>query len=227
MSILAIDIGGTKFTMAVFDERRMVARESRVTDREGGREWLTGQIADIVAEWKPKYSWTACGIGFGGPVDYKSQSVVLSTHVGGWSGFSLPEFVAERAGVPVIMDNDANVGALGEAAYGAGKGCDPLFSEIAAFHPRFAIAAPPPYIVRMVRTPRELAERMAQRRTAQRADDGYRRETFALPREAARERARQYLIDYPKAAYFSAVESWRELPDGRIEFTMRRRPNAD
>ncbi|MDZ4801657.1 MAG: ROK family protein [Bryobacteraceae bacterium] len=127
MSILAIDIGGTNFTMAVFEAGRMIARESRATDRVGGREWLTGQIAEVIEAWKPMHSWTACGIGFGGPVDFASQAVVLSTHVGGWDGFSLREFVEAAAGVPVVMDNDANVGALGEWVYGAGKGCDPLF----------------------------------------------------------------------------------------------------
>jgi hypothetical protein len=32
---------------------------------------------------------------------------------------------------------------------------------------------------------------------------------------------------YPKAAYMTEIEQWRELPDGRIEFTMRRLPSAD
>ena len=43
----------------------------------------------------------------------------------------------------------------------------------------------------------------------------------------ARTRARDFLNRYPKAAYMSAVESWRELPDGAIEFTMRRLASAD
>ncbi len=72
--------------------------------------------------------------------------------------------------------------------------------------------------------PRELADRMAARR---RPDDGYLRETFTLPRETARSKARAFLTRYPKAAYMSGVESWRELPDGSIEFTMRRLPSAD
>jgi glucokinase len=127
MSVLAIDIGGTKFSMAVFDRGEMVARESRATEREGGREWLTGQIAEVIAAWKPRYQWTGCGIGFGGPVDYPSQQVVLSTHVGGWAGFDLVDFVRRQADVPAVMDNDANVGALGEWKYGAGRDCDPLF----------------------------------------------------------------------------------------------------
>ena len=76
----------------------------------------------------------------------------------------------------------------------------------------------------MVRRPRDLADRMAARR---KPDDGYLRETFTLPREGARTKARDFLTRYPKAAYMSSVESWRELPGGNIEFTMRRLPSAD
>ncbi|ABQ37423.1 hypothetical protein [Bradyrhizobium sp. BTAi1] len=72
--------------------------------------------------------------------------------------------------------------------------------------------------------PRDIASRMAARR---RMGDGYVRDTFKLPREEARAKARDYLTRYPKAGYMSAVESWRELPDGAIEFTMRRLPSAD
>jgi hypothetical protein len=76
----------------------------------------------------------------------------------------------------------------------------------------------------MASRPRDLADRMAARH---KPDDGYLRETFSLPRGEARARARDFLTRYPKAAYMSAVESWRELPDGGIEFTMRRLPSAD
>jgi hypothetical protein len=76
----------------------------------------------------------------------------------------------------------------------------------------------------MVSRPRDLADRMAGRR---KLEDGYLRETFVLPRERARTRARDFLTRYPKAAYMSSVESWRELPDGEIEFTMRRLRSAD
>ena len=73
--------------------------------------------------------------------------------------------------------------------------------------------------------------RIASRRAAPaascRASIAYRRETFALPREAAREKAREMFRRYPKAAYMTVIESWRELPDGAIEFTMRRLPSAD
>ena len=72
----------------------------------------------------------------------------------------------------------------------------------------------------MASRPRDLADRMAGRR---KLEDGYLRETFTLPRD----KARDFLTRYPKAAYMSGVESWRELPDGDIEFTMRRLRSAD
>ncbi|SPF52593.1 ROK family protein (putative glucokinase) [Candidatus Sulfopaludibacter sp. SbA4] len=125
--ILAIDIGGTKFSMAVFDRRRMVRRESRATDAAGGREWMLARIREIVAAWRLDFPFERCGIGFGGPVDFAGQRVVLSTHVGGWRDFDLCGFVSELSGAPAIMDNDANAGAIGEAEFGAGKGCSPLF----------------------------------------------------------------------------------------------------
>jgi glucokinase len=124
--ILGIDIGGTKFSMAVFDGDRMVRRESRATDAAGGREWMTGQIAEIAGEWRREFPLERCGIGFGGPVDFARQRVVLSTHVGGWRDFDLCDFVRQAAAAPAIMDNDANVGAMGEAEFGAGRGCSPL-----------------------------------------------------------------------------------------------------
>lgn len=76
----------------------------------------------------------------------------------------------------------------------------------------------------MARTPKDLADRIAARR---KPADGFRRETFALPLEEARARARAILRRYPKAAYMTEVESWRDLGDGRIEFTMKRLPTAD
>ncbi|WP_027577062.1 hypothetical protein [Bradyrhizobium sp. WSM1743] len=84
----------------------------------------------------------------------------------------------------------------------------------------------------MADRPRDLAERMARRRKmagkpGQAASDGYLRETFTLPRAEARERAQAFFARYPKAGYMSAVETWRELPGGEIEFTMRRLPSAD
>lgn len=77
-----------------------------------------------------------------------------------------------------------------------------------------------------MKSPRDLADRMHGRRQRQKLDDGFNRETFTLPLEEARRKAREVLDRYPAAAYMTKVESWRELPDGCIEFTMRRLPSA-
>ncbi len=75
-------------------------------------------------------------------------------------------------------------------------------------------------------TPRDLARRLAQA-SERRQRDSYRRQTFALPREAARAKAREWFERYPRAAYMTEIESWRVLPGDMIEFTMRRLPSAD
>jgi glucokinase len=123
MPALAIDIGGTKFSLALFDDDRITARETRATDREGGPESLLAGIRDIAREWK----FDRCGVGFGGPVDFSNQRVALSTHVAGWADFPLVPRLKKMLGVAVTIDNDANAGALGEAVYGAGRGHLPMF----------------------------------------------------------------------------------------------------
>jgi glucokinase len=127
MKTLTIDIGGTKFSMAVFDGDRMIRRESKSTDRAGGPEWMLAQIVDIARGWQRELKLDSCGIGFGGPVDFARQRVFKSTHVGGWSDFPLRDELAHTLGIPTIIDNDANTGALGEASYGAGRGYSSIF----------------------------------------------------------------------------------------------------
>lgn len=127
MKTLAIDIGGTKYSMALFDGAVMAARVSESTDRDGGRDWMLTRINAQADAWRAEHAFDRIGIGFGGPVDFPSQTVALSTHVGGWSDTPLTAMLEARYSVSVVMDNDANVGALGEGVYGAGRGFRPLF----------------------------------------------------------------------------------------------------
>ena len=79
--------------------------------------------------------------------------------------------------------------------------------------------------------PIDVAARVARRREGRTvpagANDAWRRETFCLPRVEAREKAREWFERFPKAAYMTEIESWRELADDRIEFVMRRLSSAD
>jgi len=79
------------------------------------------------------------------------------------------------------------------------------------------------------RSPNDLAKRVADARDRRKVarTDAFRRVTFTLPREAARAKAREMFARYPKTAYMTEIESWRELPGDCIEFTMRRLPTAD
>lgn len=80
------------------------------------------------------------------------------------------------------------------------------------------------------RRPADIARKAAARLRAgaeRRSPSGFYRETHTLERQAAREKARDLFQRFPKAAYMTEIESWRELSDGRIEFTMRRLPTAD
>jgi hypothetical protein len=70
----------------------------------------------------------------------------------------------------------------------------------------------------MANRPSDLAKRMSKRREA---SDGPMQETFRLPVEMARIKAREILNQFPQGGYMSVVEQWRQLPDGQIEFTTR------
>ena len=78
-----------------------------------------------------------------------------------------------------------------------------------------------------VRRPAEIARRSAALLSGRGRGDAFRRETFALPREEARAKARELFRRFPKAAYQTEIEAWRVLPGDRIEFTVRRLPSAD
>lgn len=77
------------------------------------------------------------------------------------------------------------------------------------------------------RAPRDLISRQLQRSRAEANAPGFVRKTYLLDRDAARDTARQWFRNYPKAAYWTQVESWRVVDEDMIEFTMRRLPSAD
>jgi hypothetical protein len=76
----------------------------------------------------------------------------------------------------------------------------------------------------MASRPSDVAERMSNHRER---DDGFSRRTFRLPVDMARAKAREILSQFPQGGYTTVVEQWRQLPDGQIEFIMRRLRTAD
>ena len=74
-----------------------------------------------------------------------------------------------------------------------------------------------------------LRQQMRKASFAKRQDisDGFIRETFSLPRNIARAKAKEWFDAYPKAAYWTEIESWYVRPNDVVEFTIRRLPNSD
>jgi glucokinase len=127
-SFLGIEIGGTKLQIVVGDACAWIVQRHRFTvDRGNGGQGIRQQIeitlAKILAATKPM----AVGVGFGGPVDWRTGKICRSHHIEGWSGFDLGNWLQGLTGAPVFVDNDANVAALGEARHGAGVNANPVF----------------------------------------------------------------------------------------------------
>ncbi|MSU57045.1 MAG: ROK family protein [Pedosphaera sp.] len=125
---LAIEIGGTKLQLVLGDEAGKICerRQLSVAPAEGA-EGIRRQIARTITELKLGHTIEAVGVGFGGPVDWKSGRICRSHQIEGWSEFDLAGWLRELTGAPAFVDNDGNVAALGEARRGAGVGLDPVF----------------------------------------------------------------------------------------------------
>lgn len=126
--ILALDFGGTKHAAAVVapGERQWLKYQKAFAlpgaDAKSDIEIMRSLAQDLLPGEKP----AAIGVSFGGPVEANTGTVRLSHHVPGWENVPLKELLSVEFGVPVSVDNDANVAALGEHRFGAGQGCDSL-----------------------------------------------------------------------------------------------------
>lgn len=127
--LLALDFGGTKLSAAItsvglpkwLSHRRLFTP----ADADGPYEYaamLDLARALITEVGQP----AAIGVSFGGPVDAKQGQVRLSHHVANWENFPLQARLETEFKLPTAIDNDANVGALGEWSFGSGQGCSSL-----------------------------------------------------------------------------------------------------
>jgi glucokinase len=125
---LGIEIGGTKLQLVLGDNRARIKQRVRlhVTPAKGAKG-IRSQISAAIPELIDVTTLRGVGVGFGGPVDWRTGKICRSHQIEGWSGFDLAKWLEKLTGAPVVVDNDANVAALGETRYGAGKGYDPVF----------------------------------------------------------------------------------------------------
>ena len=128
MSHIGIEIGGTKIQIVAGNaDGTFLERHRLAADRARGGAGIREQIASVVPGLMARHSVASVGVGFGGPVDPKTGQICCSHQVPGWHDFPLGDWVRDLTGVPVAVENDANVAALGEALRGAGRGFGCVF----------------------------------------------------------------------------------------------------
>ena len=123
MNILAFDFGGTRGRCCLAEDDGQYTNV-RTLDRapdDDGNAWLQKLLTAGREVAAHASGIQVVGISFGGPVTPEGR--VLSMHVKGWESVDLLREMTLAFKLPVVIENDANAGALGEFRFGAGRGC--------------------------------------------------------------------------------------------------------
>jgi glucokinase len=119
---IGVDVGGTKVLGGVVDEFGAVVKSARRdTPREGGTA-LTQAIADVARELMTEYEVDSVGVSAAGFVSSDRKTMLATPNISGWNGVDLDYELTSLIGLPVVIENDANAAAWGEARFGAGRG---------------------------------------------------------------------------------------------------------
>ena len=125
--VVGMDLGGTKILAAVVDgEGRIAAEAKRATQAAKGPDTVLRRMAITAREAarKANIDWSAVsavGVGAPGPIDPKSGLVYTPPNLPGWDEIALGPRLSQALGVPVSLENDVNLGTMGEHALGAGR----------------------------------------------------------------------------------------------------------
>jgi len=123
---IGVDVGGTKVLGGVVDsDGKILERSRRDTPKQGGAA-LSDAIADVISELAAKHSVATVGICAAGFVSSDRKTMLATPNISGWNGVDLQAEIGNRTGLHVIIENDANAAAWGEARHGAGIGEDHL-----------------------------------------------------------------------------------------------------
>jgi glucokinase len=122
---IGIDLGGTQVRAAVVEGARVLARAAEPTDAAGGPAAVLGQIERLMEQVLPRSAWSGLaglGVSAPGPLDTDTGTVLNIPTLPGWDGLPLRDLLAERTGLPVVLENDGIAAAFGEWRHGAGQG---------------------------------------------------------------------------------------------------------
>jgi glucokinase len=124
---LAVDLGGTWLRLALVRPDGTILAKVRLATPDAGRP---ASVIAAIAGQRRAWTGTQPVIGVGaavpGPVDAGSGLVFSPPNVVGWGTYPLAAELEAELSLPVWLNNDANLAALGEARFGAGRGPDPL-----------------------------------------------------------------------------------------------------
>jgi glucokinase len=118
---IGVDIGGTKVAAGVVDsEGKVLARALRLTPSRDPKA-VEETIVEVVSQLRADHDVVAVGIGAAGFVDSERAQVLFAPHLA-WRHEPLRDAVAVAAGLPVVVENDANAAAWAEWRFGVGQG---------------------------------------------------------------------------------------------------------
>jgi glucokinase len=117
-----VDIGGTKVAGGVVDEDGRILAQHRLKTPARDAEATTDAIVSVVETLTSRHDGVeAIGLGIAGFVDASRSVVYFAPNLLGWRDGPLRDEVEKRVGLPVVVENDANAAAWGEARFGAGR----------------------------------------------------------------------------------------------------------
>ncbi len=118
--VAGADVGGTNIMVGLVDEDHEVVARRKLRTPDGARAVIDA-IVGMVLDFDEKPG--ALGVGVPGPVH--DGSVVSLPNLTGWTpDLSVVDALASRIGIPTAVENDAQVGVLGEWVAGAARGHD-------------------------------------------------------------------------------------------------------
>lgn len=119
---VGIDLGGTNVRVCKIDEEGKILQDV-IAPSHGleGPEVIVGNIINLLKDFDLS-DVQGIGVGIPGPVDGETNTITMATNIPGCEGYPFADKIKEATGVPVYLDNDANVAGLAEAVLGAGKG---------------------------------------------------------------------------------------------------------
>ena len=124
---IGVDLGGTNLRIAaVTGEGQMLEKVTFGSKGAPGRDQVIDQMCDAILHLSSKYKATGkflgAGIGIPGIVDLQTGMLRKSANLPGWEEYPVRAEIERRLGARVVLENDANVAALGEQWLGAARG---------------------------------------------------------------------------------------------------------